>query len=217
MQEQLLVGQAVELAGDGAPPVIVVVVAITMREILLNVAPGATLPEGLTPGVPVTLSFSTTLGFHRARSSLVRISSGKNPVVAVARVDTVTTVQRRQFFRVSATLSTTLLVTGGRVAMVGKEDARALTQDISAGGMRVDTNLALALTDRVKVTLETPRGFRKSLPAQLVCDADVMRVESAVRRNRKVTCVGLRFAFASENDRDRWVQLTFDLQRGVQL
>src|SRR4051812_3807639 len=101
VQEALLVGQAVELASDRAPPVIVVVVATTVREILLSVSPGATLPAALTPGAAVTLSFASTMGFHRARSNLLRISSGKMPVIAVTRVDNVSTVQRRQFFRVS--------------------------------------------------------------------------------------------------------------------
>src|SRR4051812_18912181 len=149
VQEQLLVGQAVELASDGVPPVIVVVVAMMAREILLSVSPGVPLPAALVPGAAVTLSFATTQGFHRARSSLVRIVPGKMPVLAVARVDTVSTIQRRQFFRVSATLSATLEVTGGRVASIGKQDTRALTQDVSAGGIRVDTVLPLAIADRV--------------------------------------------------------------------
>src|SRR5690349_9494756 len=130
VQEQLLVGQAVELASDGVPPVMVVVVAMTVREILLNASPGVALPSSLVPGAAVTLSFATTLGFHRARSTLLRISSGKMPVLAVGRVDTVSTVQRRQFFRVSATLSTALAITGGRLASIGKQDTRALTQDV---------------------------------------------------------------------------------------
>jgi len=38
-----------------------------------------------------------------------------------------------------------------------------------------------------------------------------------VRRHRKMHSAGLQFLFATESERDRWVQLTFDLQRGVQL
>jgi hypothetical protein len=220
VSEQLLVGQAVEVAIDGSVPpvkVVGVVGAIPPREILLSLVSGAVEPPALLPGVSVTVSFVTSLGLHQARTTVLRVAPGRTVSVALARLSEVTTSQRRQFFRVSASLVTLLVVAGTRASVIGKEDARALSQDLSAGGMRVDTVLPLALGDQLRVTVHTPRGMRKHLPDLLVCEARVVRAEQVIRRNRKVCSAGLQFLFATESERDRWVQLTFDLQRGVQI
>jgi hypothetical protein len=220
VSDQLLVGQAVELDVVGATPparVLGVVIAMPPREVLLSLASGAVAPPALQPGVEVAVSFATTLGLHQARTAVLRVAPGRTVAVVIARFNAVSTSQRRQFFRVAASLVTTVVVGATRASSLGKEDPRALTQDLSGGGMRVDTTLALGVGDHVKVTVETPRGLRKYLPDRLSCEAQVVRVESVMRRNRKMFSVGLQFIFATESERDRWVQLTFDLQRGVQL
>jgi hypothetical protein len=219
VSEQLLVGQAVYVELEGAVPparVSCVVVAMPPREILLSLENGAVAPPGLMAGMEVVLSYATTLGLHQGRTTVLRVTSGRTVAVALARFAGVTTAQRRQFFRVPASLVVTLVVGSSRTAITAKEDSRALTHDISGGGVRVDTVLPLAVDDMVKLLIEVPRGLRKNLPAELSCDAKVVRVEPVVRRNRKLFCAGLQFQFAKENERDRWVQLTFDLQRVVQ-
>jgi Tfp pilus assembly protein PilZ len=219
VSEQLLVGQAVELDIEEAPAparVMGVVVAMPPREILLSLASGEIAPPTLQAGVMVSVSFATTMGLHQGRTAVLRVAPGRTVAVALARFGDVSTSQRRQFFRVAAALSASLEVIAPATALP-REDGRALTQDLSAGGVRVETTLPLALGDEVRVTVQTPRGLRKHLPDQMSCNAKVVRVEQVMRRNRKVTSVGLQFAFTSENERDRWVQLTFDLQRGVQL
>lgn len=220
MSEQLLVGQAVELDIEGASPpaqVMGVVVAMPPREILLSLASGAVAPPSLQPGAHVRVSFATSQGLHQGRTAVLRVAPGRTVAVVLARFTGVSTAQRRQFFRVPASLVALLVIGTTRAGTLGKEDPKALTQDFSAGGMRVDTVLPLTVGDHLKVTVEVPRGLRKNLPAQLSCEAKVVRVEHVVRRNRKMQSAGLQFVFATENERDRWVQLTFDLQRGVQL
>jgi hypothetical protein len=220
VSDQLLVGQAVELDIEGAAPptkVIGMVVAMPPREILLSLASGVVAPPALQPGSQVIISFATTLGWHQGRTGVLRVAPGRTVALALARFSGVTTIQRRQFFRVPASLVALLVIGSTRAATLGKEDRRALTQDLSAGGMRVDTVLPLTVGDHIKVTVEVPRGLRKNLPPELTCEAKVVRVEPVVRRHRKMSSAGLQFLFATENERDRWVQLTFDLQRGVQL
>lgn len=223
MSDQLLVGQAVALDVLDGPDadlparVMGVVIAMPPREILLSLASGAVAPPALQPGVTVQVSFSTTLGLHQARTTVLRVAPGRTVAVVIQRFNEVSTSQRRQFFRVTASLVTLLVVGSHKGTPVGKEDNRALTQDLSGGGMRVDTTLALSVGDRVKVTVETPRGLRKYLPDRLSCEAQVVRVEPVIKRNRKLNSIGLQFQFATESERDRWVQLTFDLQRGVQV
>ena len=214
MSEPLLVGQAVELDVDGATPpcrVMGVVVGTPAHELLLSLGGDGQAPPALKAGAPATLSFATTMGFHQARTSVLRVSGTKTILLAVERFAEVSTSQRRQFFRVPTSVVTVL------VGESARQEERAQTQDLSAGGMRVDTTMPLAIGDRLRVTVETPRELRKHLPAALVCDAQVVRVEQVTRRNRLLCSAGLQFVFASENERDRWVQLTFELQRGVQL
>jgi c-di-GMP-binding flagellar brake protein YcgR len=185
--------------------------------VLLSLPSGVVEPPALLAGAPATVSFVTSLGLHQGRSTVLRVQSGRIVAIALARLTSINTSQRRQFFRVSASLVTLLVVGPTRATSLGKEDARAMTQDLSAGGMRLDTVLPLAVDDQVRVTVHTPRGLRKNLPDTLTCDARVVRAEQVIRRNRKVCSVGLQFLFATEGERDRWVQLTFDLQRGVQI
>jgi c-di-GMP-binding flagellar brake protein YcgR len=155
------------------------------------------------------------MGLHQGRTSVLRVAPGRTVALALARFVEIRTAQRRQFFRVPASLVAALVVSSPHAATTAKEDLRALTQDLSGGGMRVDTVLPLAVGDLVKVTVEIPRGMRKYLPAEMSCEARVVRVDAVVRRSRKLFCAGLQFQFATENERDRWVQLTFDLQRGI--
>ena len=219
MSEQLLVGQAVDLDLEGSDPparVVGVVVAMPPREILLSLASGAVAPPSLQPGVEVTVSFATTQGLHQGKTTVLRVAPGRTVAVALARFTGVTTAQRRQFFRVPASLVVQLVVASSHAATSAREDLRALSHDVSGGGMRVDTVLPLVTGDLVKITVEVPRGLRKNLPAELTCEAKVVRVEPVVRRQRKLYQAGLQFQFSSESERDRWVQLTFDLQRGAQ-
>jgi len=216
VSEQLLVGQAVGLDIDGTK-VAAVVAGMPPREVLVSLEPGAVAPPALVAGAVVTVSFASSLGLHQGRTTVLRVTQGRVVSVALARFGGITTSQRRQYFRVPASLNVTLLViTTSDAAMTVKEDPGAMSLDISGGGMRLDTVLPLAVGDLLKVTVEVPKGLRKSLPGELSCEAKVMRVESVVRRNRKLFCVGIEYKFAREPERDRWVQLTFDLQRGVQ-
>jgi c-di-GMP-binding flagellar brake protein YcgR len=219
VSEQLLVGQAVELHVDGATPPMPltgVVAALPSTEIVVSLPSGAVIPPALQAGVGVTIAFATTMGLHQARSSVLRVSFARIISVALARFADIKVSQRRQFFRVPASLVTVMVVRANQVGLTGKEE-RTLTQDVSGGGLRLETTLPVTIGDRVQITLQTPRGFRKHLPSEMSCEAKVVRVEQVTRRNRKLLSVGLQFVFATESERDRWVQLSFDLQRGVPL
>jgi c-di-GMP-binding flagellar brake protein YcgR len=133
--------------------------------------------------------------------------------LALARLARVETIQRRQFFRISASLLAPLSRAVPLDGSAPAHDPRAVTLDISAGGLRADTTLALAVGDQVGVAIHTPRGLRGTLPPELVCAGTIVRVEDVQRRNRKLLCVGIKFLFEAERDRERWVQLTFKLQR----
>jgi c-di-GMP-binding flagellar brake protein YcgR len=216
-QEQPLIGQSVELTIVGGDPdqrILAVVVAAPVRELVvaLAVRPREIPPATLQPGSEVIVTFTTTAGLRQSRTSILRVSHASQVTVALARLAAVDTIQRRQFFRISASLLVRLSVLGPPGAEPAL-DPRAVTIDISASGLRADTTLALAEGDRVGITVQTPRGLRGALPAEMSCEGEVVRVETVQRRNRQLLCVGIKFLFEAERERERWVQLTFTLQR----
>jgi hypothetical protein len=219
----LLVGQLVELElerNGSSPPTRIDanVIGLPPREIQLALTNIAALPAGLEVGRQVWIRFSNALGLHQTRCAISRVTPGKALVVALARAPQVETVQRRKFFRVPAALSVRFdVLTSAIPEATGKVEPRGLAQDISAGGIRLESSLLLAVGDWLHVTVQVPRGFRRQLPAELACEARVVRVLELRARNKIAYGLGLEFEFASESERDRWVHLTFDLQRGVQI
>lgn len=223
--QQLVVGQSVELvipAADepgGQVPVEALVFGAPEREYLLTLPALAVVPPGLIDGARVTIRFATKTGLCEVASHVLRVTAGaKGLNVAVARTARVETIQRRRFFRVPACLNVSFRVQASDIAEhLGLTDDKALTQDLSAGGMRIETTVAVGHGDRLEVRVQTPKGFRRSLPPQLSTEALVVRIEEGVRRFQRLFIIGVEFHFRAENERDKWVQLAFDLQRGVQL
>jgi hypothetical protein len=218
--EGLLVGQALELLvdGDPGPACAAFVFGTTAREILLTLGHGQKAPAHLVAGAWVTLRFSTTMGLHEARTRVLTVAHDRTVKLGIAQVDRPTIVQRRLYFRVAAALAAQVTVAESASAdRVGAKDPKAVTRDISAGGVCLETSLSVSLWDVLAISLETPRAFRKSLPAELACTGRVLRIQETTRSGRTLYLVGVEMVIVAERDRDRWVQLTFDLQRGVQL
>jgi hypothetical protein len=55
----------------------------------------------------------------------------------------------------------------------------------------------------------------KVVKGPLVVSAEVVRVSVMSKYPKPVYGIGVMFRFPKEGNRDPWVQLTFDLQRGV--
>lgn len=220
-EQQLLVGQSVELqfAGTDQPLRInAFVFGAPAREYLIAVPTMKIAPPGIAVGETAIVRFTSAIGLHECRTRVLRVSTAKMLNIAIERFERVVTLQRRKFFRVPACLAAHFQITASIAQeRQGKEDPRALTHDVSAGGLRLETRLPLGLGDRLVLTVETPKGFRRALPPELGGDAWVVRLDETSRRNQKLYLAGVEFIFKSENQRDMWVRLTFDLQRGVQL
>jgi len=220
VSQNLLVGQAVKLEIAGATPpqaVMGVLVRVPPPEVVVSLGQGVPAPRGLVPGANVVVSFTTDEVFAKATTKVTRVLPDRLASVALEPFAKVDTSTRRRFFRVPASLLTLLVVSSARGSEVGKKDARALTQDVSAGGMRVETVLALAIGDRVQVSVETPRGLRKTFPATMVCEAEVVHATLVMRKVGQLYSAGLQFVLGADSEQERWLRLTFDLQRGGQL
>jgi hypothetical protein len=213
--DQPAIGQWVELTLPRDDPdrrISAVVIAAPPGELVVALAGGAEIPPAVRPASPVIATFVTAAGLLQSRTSVLRVSQGSQGTVALAQFAPVETIQRRQFFRISASLLVRLNVLGPP-GTEPSQDPQAVSLDISAGGLRADTTLALAEGDRLGIVVQTPRGMRGALPPDLICEGEVVRVQMVKRRNRQLVCVGIKFVFEAERERARWVQLTFTLQR----
>jgi c-di-GMP-binding flagellar brake protein YcgR len=216
--DTLVGGQALELVLDGDPtPLTAFVFGTTPREILLTLGQGEEAPPALVAGATVTMRFVSGLGLHETRTRVVHVVHDRTVKLGVAQVNRPSVVQRRRYFRVSAALAARATIADSISApSIGYHDGRAITRDISAGGLCLETSLRVGLGDELSIVLETPRGLRKNLAPELSCRARVLRIQETSRGRRILFLLGLELMFPLERERDRWVQLTFDLQRGVQ-
>jgi hypothetical protein len=209
MAEGPLIGQAVQVrARNLVLPA--VVYSAAGPHILLSLGPLPEIPAALTIEASIKLRYATSLGLHELSTFIVSVGGKENVTLSLAHTREGQTIQRRNFFRVPACLSVAV-----NFARNGYADGRAITQDISAGGMRLETALHAALGDQLQLVVQTPRNFRRNLPPELTCRGRVVRVLEEALRGAQYSSLGVEFAFELERERDRWVQLSFDLQRGV--
>jgi PilZ domain len=169
-------------------------------------------PFPIGRGAPLTLRFVSALGLHIGGCYVVRLTRGGPEIeLTASEPTTLETIQRRAFYRVSAALPVQLVVLESTVDdLDGAVDRQAITVDLSAGGIKVTTALALEVDDLVRFTLVVPPEFRFNLPDFLACDAHILRREEAgLDRYR----VAMQSVLRNEIDRDKWVQLTLNLQR----
>jgi c-di-GMP-binding flagellar brake protein YcgR len=219
VQGQLGIGQSAEILVDGAEPEIALqafVYGMPPGELLFTFPTVKVLPPHLEIGRAVTVRFFSGGGAHHARSQVLRVSTTPHVTAALSSLTKVETIQRRRYFRVSATLPVTFEVTRSAVAdAAGKSETRGLSQDVSAGGIRLETSVLLTIDDRIRLILTTPRAFQKALPPTMEATARVVRVHEGNRKANRPYSLSVELLFEAESERDRWVQLTFDLQRGA--
>jgi hypothetical protein len=214
----LVVGQAVEIALEGAEdePVKGVVFGLPPREMLFTFPDLRSPTAELTVGRLALVRFWSGVGAHVAQTTVLRVAGGPPVTAAFERPLRVETVQRRRFFRVNAALPARLTVERSSVeGGTGALDEKAIVRDLSAGGLRLETAVLLTIDDRVRIGVTTPRVARPALPDTLEADARVVRVAEGPTRGERLYTLGLELLFGAETERDRWVQLSFELQRGL--
>jgi c-di-GMP-binding flagellar brake protein YcgR len=212
----LRVGQNVRLEVQGEAHVELdgTVLLVGEKELMLNFPRYKVLPF-VKAGARAVLRAWDHLGLHQAKVRVTRVTKVPHPGVLVLTVPrSYQTIQKRNYFRLE-----TSLVLGFWVGPApGPENvtmaSRAITDDISAGGVRFKTLQALTLGQLLFMSIDFPRGQR-SAAETVSFSAQVVRVTSTTVEDEVQYTVSCQFENVRDRDRDRVVKLLLDLQSKV--
>lgn len=172
-------------------------------------------PPELTAGVEIQARFCTAQGFHEGSSTVLKVRPAQPPEVLLDAFRRETHRQRRAYFRTSAYLPCQVTVLVSKKIKAGESDRRAISLDISGGGIRIETSLGVIPEDLLTVVVRVPQKLQPALPAILLSEGKVLRVVDVVRQGRDLHQIAVAFQIKREVDRDPWVHLAMDLERGL--
>jgi c-di-GMP-binding flagellar brake protein YcgR len=184
------------------------------KELMLNFPRAKVLPF-VKAGARAVLRAWDHLGMHQAKTRVTRMTKVPLPGVMVLAVPrSYQTIQKRNYFR----LETSLVLRFWVGPAPGPENAtmasRAITDDVSAGGVRFKTLQALTVGQLLFMAIDFPRGER-SAAETLSFAARVVRVASTTVEDEVQYTVSCQFDNVRDRDRDRMVKLLLDLQSKV--
>lgn len=213
----LRVGQSVRLdvhQGDSHIELSGGVLQIGTGELMLTFPSYKVLPFVKT-GSRVTLRAWDHLGMHQAKTRVTRVTKVPHPgVIVLTAPRSFQTVQKRNYFRLETSLAIRFWLGGAPAADAAILASRAVTDDISAGGVRFRTLQSMAVGDRLFIVIDFPRGQRSSAES-LSFLSRVVRVSEAAVEDEVQYTVGCQFEDVRDRERDRMVKLLLDLQANV--
>jgi len=217
MEGQLVTGQWVELlAGDPASLQRLSGFVLSLRpaEMLITFPDLLDVPAWLESGADVTIRHGSHFGQHTGQVRILRVAVGPPPSVVLERLTQVETEQRRRCYRVPACLPLSIRVTESlRKELVGQEEPRGRTRNISASGILVETGLPVTVGDVVELTvLGLGLGLATSQPRHVILGR-VVRVEALDTSSRRSKGVAVELVPESDQSKTQWAQFAIELQR----
>lgn len=182
------------------------------RELIIRFPNLQRLPAEATPGSEAVLKVANACGVQCATCSILEASETPTAHVKLAAPQVFTMSQSRKFFRLQYCVKAVLTVKdSASPALVGKTDPSAMTQDISAGGVRLDSALAAEVGDHVVVAVRLP--MRQAEDAVFSCSGTVRRVshDSAKTKHPHQLCI--EFTLGGHREEDALMATMFELQR----
>jgi hypothetical protein len=217
MEGQLVTGQWVEiLAVDPAlhQRLSGFVLSLRPTEMLVTFPDLLDIPLWLEFGGEVTIRHGSRFGQHTGQVRILRVAVGPPPSVVLERMTQIETEQRRRCHRVPACLPIGIRVTEStRTELIGQEESRARTRNISASGILVETSLPVTVGDVVALTIEGLGLAAATLQPRYVIRGRVVRVEALDSSSRRSKCAGVELVPESEASRTQWAQFAIELQR----
>jgi c-di-GMP-binding flagellar brake protein YcgR len=204
----------VQLTGtSGGASVDCVVTAITAERVILRVLNTAMPPIGMEPGATVALSLCNGQGVHSATAQIATVATKPHVAVALRAPIKLATKQTRRFVRVAVKLPVSCCVRASANAeLVGTADDSATALDLSAGGMRLATELPLANGDELTLSVKLPNSARlKARDLSLL--GRVLRVVSGETKPRRTIVAGIELIHANQREQDALVMVVFELER----
>ena len=181
-------------------------VAIRFRDQSLPLSPRLPLDTA------VVLKIWDRYGMNRAETTVhAIIEDGGNGAIILGAPSGFVGTQTRRFFRVAARLELTLQRLVEESAHARPE--RALSCDVSAGGVGFFSDTSYQVDDRVSVTMILPREVAGLNGELQKLDARVVRSEVVDPTGRKF--FGVEFQNVTPWQRDRLVETMLGLQRIV--
>ncbi|MEA2696159.1 MAG: PilZ domain [Myxococcales bacterium] len=176
---------------------------------------------GVLAGASAVLSFWDDFGLHQGKTHLVAVTTKPYPGAIIERPRNFVTRQKRGYFRLATSLAITFapLAPAAVPALAlasptrALETLRAVTEDISAGGVRFRTSQGLTVGAVLRLGIDFPRGEQTLKNDLVALDGRVVRVTSVVVEDETQLTVSCQFQNVRETDRDRLVKLLLDLQR----
>ena len=216
MEGQLVTGQWVDvLAGDPASPQHLSGFVLSLRptEMLITFPDLLDVPAWLESGADVTIRHGSHFGRHTGQVRILRVAVGPPPSVVLERMTQMETEQRRRCYRVPACLPLSIRVTEStRKELVGQEEARARTRNVSASGILVETALPVTVGDIVELTVSGLGLEPATLQTRYVIQGRVVRVEALDSSSRRSK--GIAVELVPEYDQKiQWAQFAIELQR----
>lgn len=204
----------VQLVGtSGGAAVNCVVNAVTSERVILRVLDAGMPPIGMEPGASVALSLCNEQGVHTATAQVAQVATKPHVAIALRAPIKLSTKQLRRFVRVAVKLPVNCSVRASANAeLVGAGDDAALALDLSAGGMRLSTGLALSNGDELALIVKLPNSAR-SKARDLPLRGRVLRVVAGDTKPRATVIAGIELIHANQREQDALVMVVFELER----
>lgn len=202
---QLVVIERVRPDGLTLPLGRAVVARITPAQLELDVPDPSVKLGLLSTGQRIVVQFWDPMGIYRAKTTVLRVQTDRARRIYVAKPAQVEAQQRRQFFRVEVCVPFTFQRVLDKTDSPDAPFFQEKTQDLSGGGLRFETDVALAMGERLEVALE----LSEKTPINV--EGDIVRKAPARKPDRH--SIGLNFVAIQEGARDRLIAFLFREQK----
>lgn len=164
---------------------------------------------GVSVGAIAVLSVWDDFGLHQGKTRLLVVTTLPYPGAIIERPRSFVTRQKRGYFR----LATSLAITFAPLTTVGAPPLPAVTDDISAGGVKFRTRQVLEVGAVLRLGVDFPRAEQSPSHELVSVDGRVVRVTSVQSDDESQYTVCCQFQNVRETERDRLVKLLLELQR----
>lgn len=189
-----------------------IVARITERNISIRFPDLKALPKGTTVGSPALLKVPNNCGALCATCAVLEAKNTPSVYIKLVAPQSFTIDQNRKFFRQALFIKARLEVTAAKnQSLLGQVEDNAMTENISAGGVRLNSTLALEVDDTAIVTLRLP--LRSGEEGDISSPGIVRRLVANSNKASKPFQVCFEFNVASRREEDTLMAAMFELQR----